>query len=406
MTDDTDTKTTHEDPRVLRSLLHVGVNLTAIEDVPTMLDMILQEIRSLSQAEAGTLYILKGGTLHLATVQNDRIPIKQLAELMADKELPVSNDSLPGFVASTRKEMNIPNSYTLPPGTPFRINREFDAGTGYRARSIFAIPLCCPDGKCIGVLELLNHLDDNHQVGPFPEGLHEAILSLASMAAVTIYNALLKDQLKKASLDTIIRLSVAAEFRDNETAEHIRRLSHTSTLIARSMGLSHQQVEVIRFASPMHDVGKIGIPDAILHKPGRLDDEERRVMQQHPLIATEILGDPLNDLVDAARAVALTHHEHWNGQGYPNGLQGEGIPLIGRIVGLADVFDALVSKRCYKEAYSLNKALDIVRQEEGKQFDPKVVQGFFQVLDEVLEFYNDPANRDPADRNAKALALE
>lgn len=390
----------HEEPDVLHSLLHVAVNLASIDDLPKMLDMILREVRKLAQAEAGSLYVVQKGALRLAVAQNDRIASAQLNSLLVGRGFPINNDSLAGFVASSREVTNIPNSYMLPEGAPFRINREHDANLGYRVRSILAIPLTCPGTDCIGVLELFNRLDENGKVVPFPDPECGGMLSLVSMAAVTIHNALLRERLKQAHLDTIIRLSVAAEFRDNETAMHLRRISHTSALIAEEMGLTPRQVEVIRFASPMHDVGKIGIPDAILRKPGRLDERERAIIEEHPLIGTEILGDPMNDLVDAARAVALTHHERWDGKGYPSGLAGEQIPAVGRIVGLADVFDALVSKRCYKEAMSTEQALVTIRSEEGKHFDPAAVKAFFEVSDKVLQFYSDPANHDHADAGA------
>lgn len=395
MRDSAQVETNREDPEVLHSLLQVGINLTAIEELPKMLDLILQEVRKLARAEAGSLYIVEQtGILRLVIAQNDRLTSGQIAEASLNREVAVTHDSLVGFVASTGETRNIPNTFTLPPGTPFRIDRETDAITGYRVKSIFAIPLRCPDGKCIGVLALFNHLDENGHVGPFPEGKSNPTLSLSSMAAITIHNALLQEEVKRANLETILRLSVAAEYRDDETAGHVRRISQTSGLIAKQMGLTPRQVEVIRLASPMHDVGKIGIPDAILHKPGRLDAEERKVIEKHPVIGIEILGDPLNDLVEAARAVALTHHERWDGHGYPYGLAGEDIAIVGRIVGLADVFDALVSKRCYKEAYALEKALNIVREENGKHFDPRVVEAFFNVLEQILAFYRDPANSD------------
>ncbi len=387
---------------VLRSLLQVGVKLTAIRDFSEMLDLILKEVRKLARAEAGSLYVLEKGKLRLAVVQNDRVPARQISEALLNREFGLTNDSLAGFVATGGEVMNIPNTYMLPAGTPFRINREFDAATGYRAKSILAIPLKCPDGQCIGVLELFNRLEQDGKIGAFPESKGSATFSLAAMAAVTIHNAQLQEQLKKSNLDTIIRLSVAAEFRDNETAAHLRRLSHTSALIAQAMGLPRKQVDVTRFASPMHDVGKIGIPDAILQKPGPLTSEERKIIEEHPAIATEILGDPLNELVDAARAVALTHHERWDGNGYPMGLAGDQIPIIGRIVGLADVFDALVTKRCYKEAYPWGKALDIIREEDGNHFDPAVVKAFFEVVDRIKEFYDDPANRDGTAEATKA----
>jgi putative two-component system response regulator len=211
------------------------------------------------------------------------------------------------------------------------------------------------------------------------------------MAAVTIHNALLQEELRKAHLETVVRLSVAAEFRDDETSSHIRRISHTSALIAKALGLDSKQVQLIRYASPMHDVGKIGIPDAILSKPGKLTSDERIAMMEHSAIGPEILGDPLSEVMTLARQIALTHHERWDGKGYPDGLAGEQIPLCGRIVAVADVFDALVSKRCYKEAMPIDQAMEQIRKERGQAFDPAVVEAFFASLDDILAFYRDPA---------------
>jgi hypothetical protein len=379
------------DSEILHSLLQVAVNLSAISDFRKMLDMILQEVRGLGKAEAGSLYILKRNRLRRIAAQNDRLAVPQIILHVLNKELAVSGDSLPGYVAMTGQMLNIPNSYMLPSGVPFRVNRDAEAETGYRAKSILVIPLKCSKGECIGVLELLNRLNAQGRIVPFPETACTGVLSLSAMAAVTIYNALLQEELRRAHLETIVRLSVAAEFRDDETADHIRRISHTSGVVARAAGLDDKQVELIRYASPMHDVGKIGIPDAILRKPGRLTVEERKIVQEHSAIGPEILGDPLNELATVAREVALTHHERWDGKGYPNGLVGEEIPISGRVVAIADVFDALVSKRCYKDPHPLDEAMAIIKGEDGKAFDPMVVKAFFSAIDEILCFYRDPA---------------
>jgi putative two-component system response regulator len=164
-------------------------------------------------------------------------------------------------------------------------------------------------------------------------------------------------------------------------------MAGTSALVARAMGLPEHEVELIKAASPMHDIGKIGIPDAILQKPGPLTPEERLVMEKHPQIGAEILGQSSNELVAAAREVALAHHEKWNGQGYPHRLGGEDIPVSGRIVGLADVFDALASKRSYKAAFPLSKILEIVSGDRGKHFDPQCVDALMGTLEELKKIY-------------------
>jgi putative two-component system response regulator len=180
---------------------------------------------------------------------------------------------------------------------------------------------------------------------------------------------------------------VAGEFRDDDTGEHVRRISRSSALIAAAMGLDSHVAELIEWASPMHDIGKIGIPDSVLLKPGRLTAAERRIVETHPAIGADILGRPQNEVIATARDVALSHHEKWNGRGYPSGLAGEAIPLCGRIVGLADVLDALICKRCYKDPFPIEQALAIIHQEHGQHFDPAAVEAFDRVSEQVLAPY-------------------
>jgi len=191
-------------------------------------------------------------------------------------------------------------------------------------------------------------------------------------------------KLEKAHLDTLFRLSVAAEYKDEDTANHIHRMSVYARVVAENMGLSEDQVRLIVHASPMHDVGKIGIPDHILLKPGKLDPEEWDIMKSHSLIGERILADADDDFTKAGQVIAVSHHEKWNGSGYPKGLRGEDIPLLGRITAIADVFDALTSKRPYKAPMSNEKAFGIIEKSVGNHFDPGVGEAFFQGIDKIL----------------------
>jgi putative two-component system response regulator len=191
-------------------------------------------------------------------------------------------------------------------------------------------------------------------------------------------------QLKEASLEVIWRLTAASEYRDNETGAHIKRMSHYSALIAKKMELAQKTVETILSAAPMHDIGKIGIPDAILLKPGKLDSKEWEIMKQHAIIGSNILKGSKIGFVRMGAVIAMTHHEKWDGSGYPNGLKANQIPLAVRIVTLADVFDALTSKRPYKEPFSIEKSNRIIEQGRGNHFDPDVVDVFFSIQDEIL----------------------
>ncbi|MHB0980791.1 MAG: HD-GYP domain-containing protein [Thermoleophilia bacterium] len=191
--------------------------------------------------------------------------------------------------------------------------------------------------------------------------------------------------LEESQQEAIYRLSSAAEYRDEETGFHIVRMARYAAVVAEEMGLEQLFVSRLLLAAPMHDVGKIGISDAILLKPGRLTPEEFEVMKTHTVIGGRILSDSKSPLMQMAETIALTHHEKWDGSGYPRGLKDTDIPIEGRITALADVFDALTSKRVYKPAFSVETALAIIESESGAHFDPAVVEAFLGRLEDVLE---------------------
>lgn len=189
--------------------------------------------------------------------------------------------------------------------------------------------------------------------------------------------------LQAAYLEVVARLSKAAEYRDNETSNHVKRVSLFSEILAKKAGLSEEQAQLIRLATPMHDVGKIGISDQILLKPGKLTADEYAQMQKHVEIGCEILSGADSPLLTLAHEIALTHHEKYDGTGYPHGLKGEAIPLSGRIVAITDVFDALTSERPYKTAWAIDQALDLLTSEKGKHFDPQLVDLFLEAMPEI-----------------------
>jgi len=204
------------------------------------------------------------------------------------------------------------------------------------------------------------------------------------------------ETIKTASLDTIYRLSRASEYKDEDTGAHIKRMSNYSAAVARQMGLSKDAVETILYAAPMHDAGKIGIPDRILLKPGKLDPDEWEIMKQHTTIGGSILSGSDSGFIKLAEDIALTHHEKWDGSGYPNGLRGTAIPMAGRIAAIADVFDALTSKRPYKEAFPLEQSFTIIREGRGSHFDPEVVDAFFAVEKEILSIRETFRDQEPS----------
>tara|TARA_R110001583_G_scaffold6499_1_gene32796 strand:- start:15341 stop:16324 length:984 start_codon:yes stop_codon:yes gene_type:complete len=196
------------------------------------------------------------------------------------------------------------------------------------------------------------------------------------------------EELKRTRLQVIQRLGRAAEYKDNETGMHVMRMSHYSKVISLAYGHSAKDADALFHAAPMHDIGKIGIPDSIMLKPGKLTDAEFAEMKKHPEIGAEILGESDSDLIELAKIVAMTHHEKWDGTGYPKQLKGEEIPIEGRIVALADVFDALTSVRPYKDAWPIEQAVDFITSQKNKHFDPELVDLFVQELDQMIKIKN------------------
>ena len=203
-------------------------------------------------------------------------------------------------------------------------------------------------------------------------------------------------ELEATRLEIIRRLGRAAEFKDDETGQHVIRMSHYTRILAEAAGMPADEVDVLFNAAPMHDIGKIGIPEAILLKPGKLLPDEWKIMQKHPAIGAGIIGRHEHPLLNTARIVALTHHEKWDGSGYPRGLAGEKIPLVGRIVAIADVFDALTSERPYKQAWPVEEAIDFLQKQSGSHFDPRLVALFIAKLPEVMQVRAQHADQPPA----------
>ena len=258
------------------------------------------------------------------------------------------------------------------------------------------------------ILILTAQLEQEHRVRALRGGAHdyvtkpfvveELVARVRNLLQVQLYQKSMRErnhwleqrvcertrELYDTRLQIVRRLGRAAEFRDNETGLHIIRMSKMSLVLAEAAGLSSQDCELLLNASPMHDIGKIGIPDHILLKPGPLDPHEWDLMKTHSTIGAEILSGDDSELLAMARSIALNHHEKWDGSGYPGGLQGEQIPLVGRIVALADVFDALTSVRHYKEAWTVDAALDYISSNRGRHFDPQLVDVFQAQCGKIL----------------------
>ncbi len=374
----------------LRQLVNIGIALSDEQNLADLLDCILYESRRFTNATAGTLYISDGEMLHFEVVQNDALDtaestVRNHLDASRFAPLPINDNSIAGYVAGRGTVLNIQNAYNISEDAPYNLNLSYDQETGFRTQSLLLVPMRHLDGRVLGVIQLINARNQDGETVAFAEDIAELLLALASQAAVAVRNAHLRRDLEQAQLETIMRLGVAAEYRDKETGNHLNRMSRYSREIAKEMGLDEQVCEHIFYASPLHDVGKLGTPDAILLKPGKLTADEYEIMKQHTTIGARILSGSSSPLLRLAEQIAISHHEKWNGSGYPAGLKGEEIPLVGRIVAAADVFDALASKRVYKAAFSIEKVLEIMHNDTGTHFDPSVIEALDRCLPRLLD---------------------
>lgn len=384
----------------LAGLVRIGIALYSVRDLDELLEMIVEEAMDICGADGGTLYLVRDSMLEFHITRNrsleQQLGRERMSDLFERLVLPISTSSMAGTCAMTGRSMNIPDLYAMSVDFPYRHNPELDRRTGYRSVSQLTVPMNGRSGGCVGVLQILNSLDSEGKPVAFCPDDEMLLSAFAAQAGVSIQNAQLDEQLRRSHQETLFRLSGAAEYRDKETSNHIRRMSHYARILASGIGLSRLEVANIHHAAPMHDVGKIGIPDRILHKPGPLTPEERTIMESHCLIGARILEGSDVPVVHQASVLALTHHEKWDGTGYPQKLAGRRIPLEGRIIAVADVFDALSSRRCYKEAWPEENVLEYMADQKGKHFDPDLVDCLLKNFDEIrkIQMQNQDTDED------------
>jgi HD-GYP domain-containing protein (c-di-GMP phosphodiesterase class II) len=388
-------------------VFNLGLEISQIKDIDLLLEKILSEARAFTNCDAGSIYIKEGDDLRFSYAQNDTM----LRQLPPGRKLPystfsipINNSSIAGYVAINGTILNISDVYEIADPCPFSFNRSYDEVTGYRTRSMLTIPLKNFRNAVIGVLQLINAMDGSGKSIPFAQDNEEIILYFANNAANAVERA-------KMTREIILRMNKMAEMRDpKETGPHVNRVASYSVSLyeawARKQGVPQDEIDknrdVLRMSAMLHDVGKVAISDTILKKPGRFTPEEFQVMKLHTLFGANLFSDIYSDFDESAGIVALNHHERWDGKGYPGyidphtqlplpgyetdnggarGKRGEEIPIFGRIVALADVYDALSSRRCYKEAWDNNEVLNTIRDEAGKQFDPEIVAVFFECIE-------------------------
>ena len=382
------------------NLLQISHKLNYTDDLDSVLERILTEARSLTESEAGTIYLRYGDELVFEHTQNDLLFTSNLDNKnnYLSQRIPVTDSSIAGFVAlnSLKGEgedtvLNFPDVYDLSNTYPFQFDKSFDMDNDYRTKSLLATSVDNVNGENIGVIQLINKKGNRKQSIQFDKDDETVLSSFADLAAVHIERA-------RITKEMILRMIKMAELRDpKETGAHVNRVGAYSAELyehwAIKNGISEKEIKKVkgdyRMASMLHDVGKVGISDTILKKPGLFNDEERQIMKNHTIYGTELFKYAASDMDKLASEISISHHENWDGTGYPGsrthqkGYAGENIPLSGRIVRITDVYDALISVRCYKEAWDEQKVLDEIEKNSGIEFDPFLVTCFFDIYDTI-----------------------
>jgi len=263
-----------------------------------------------------------------------------------------------------------------------RFDSSIDKATGYTTKSMLVIPMFDIEDEVIGVFQAINH---KGTIEVFEKRDMERLMLASSYAVETLISARLSQEIEDTQREVVFTMGAIGESRSKETGNHVKRVAEYSELLAIGYGLDKEEVALLKQASPMHDIGKVAIPDAILNKPGRFTSEERKIMDTHAELGHSMTASSDRPLLKAASIIAYEHHEKWDGTGYPRGLKGEEIHIYGRITAVADVFDALGSDRVYKKAWDDERILNLFREEKGKHFEPKLVDIFFEKLSEIYK---------------------
>lgn len=388
-------------------ILRISENINHIKDVYCLLDRVLFEARTITKADAGSIYLKKGDKLSFEHFQNDTFMKKDRSSkkyIYKKQELAINNTSIAGYAAMHKTHLCIDDVYKLDSRVPYTFNRSFDESSSYHTQSVLTVPLITSRDKTIGVMQIINAKDETNRVTPFLKEHEPVVTFFANQAAAAIERA-------QATREIILRMIRMAELRDPlETTLHVNRVGIFSVEIyqrwAEKKGVSSAEIrqtkDILGIASMLHDVGKVAISDAILKKKERLNSTEREEMKLHTIHGARLFKDSNSDWDDMAAEIALNHHEKWDGSGYPGyipkdvfnnnfsidditgpGKKEEEIPLPARIVALADVYDALISKRYYKNSWPEEKVLDYIESEKYKHFDPDIVDAFIDIYDVI-----------------------
>jgi HD-GYP domain-containing protein (c-di-GMP phosphodiesterase class II) len=347
-------------------------------DIDKLLILLADMGRDLISADRCTVWLLNQKTQKLWS---------KVAHGMDRVTIPCSA-GIAGCVAMTGDSLIINDPYN-----DERFDKEIDKKTGYHTRNILGLPILDGEGKIIGVFQAINKIPEPEQ---FSEQDLEHLLLAATYTGKALDAAMLHEEIEATQQEIIFTLAETGELRSKETGYHVKRVAEFCRLLAAKHGLSEDETDLLNLSSPMHDIGKIAIPDAILLKPGKLNADEWAVMKSHTTLGYDILKHSERRLLKAAAVIAKEHHEKWDGTGYPSGIKGEDIHIFGRITAMADVFDALANTRVYKPAWELDRIVELFKAEKGRQFDPDLVKVFLDNIDKVVKIQETYKDAPPA----------
>ena len=369
-----DEKQVVESQRILELLFAYMPKIAAERKMDGLLILMADLGRSIVAADRCSLWL----------VDNDRGELwTKVAHGVSELRIP-HDAGFVGYSVRTGEPLLIKDAYQDP-----RFDRRSDEKTHYRTTSVMTVPLMNSAGNVMGVFQAINKQGTNEQgeAAVFSIQDLERLSLTAVYSAKTVESAMLNMELEATQREIIHILGEVSEYRSQETGDHIQRVAEISYMLAKFMGLPENEVERIRLAAPMHDLGKVGIPDAILNKPGRFTDDEYTVMKTHSEIGYNMLHNSKRKLLRFAAEIARSHHERWDGRGYPKGIAGEEIPLAGRICSVADVLDALSSPRCYEQPWPEEKVKEEFLKQRGAQFQPELVDVLIEHWDEIYSLY-------------------
>ncbi|MBN2367210.1 MAG: GAF domain-containing protein [Calditrichaeota bacterium] len=380
-------KNLQEENQRLKVLLHLAENLQTHLDLDKLLLTTMEEVAKILKADRCTVFLLDEDKNELWSIVAMGIEKGKEIRFPADR-------GIAGHVARTGEILNIPDAYK-----DSRFNPDIDKKTGYKTKNMLTMPLKNRDGITIGVYQILNKFD-----GPFTRADEELLSAISQITATTVENSLLYEEQVESLNSFVDTLSATLDTRDYITAGHSRRVTLYSVAICKQLKAMDCSCEEVRFAGLLHDIGKLGIPEDVLFKAGKLNQEEYQLIKKHPAVTRQILESihfPRN--LKNVPEIASTHHEKLNGQGYPDGLKNGEIPPGGRMLALADVFDALTSRRQYRDREPIEKVWETIEKEAGDTFDIQLMKVFLEVplkqIIEILEY-------DQRDRlNEKELTL-